>query len=203
MHYFAHHRRWPDLAAPRRFTEKIVRRKLVDRDPRLPLFADKISAKAYVAHILGPRFVTPTLWSGDRLPPRAQRDWPIPYVLKANHRSGANIFVREARDADWDAIEPRCQAWLESSHADWVGEWAYRQIAPKLLVEPYLGAPDRLPPTTSSSFSTASFASSRSTPTAKLRTSARFLTAIGSRSPSRSATQSIRGRSRPRPRSRA
>ena len=66
-HYFVHHKRLPDLASPTRFTEKVIRRKLVDRDPRLPIMADKIAVKEFVATILGAPYVTPTLWSGEFL----------------------------------------------------------------------------------------------------------------------------------------
>ena len=103
-HYFVHHKRLPDLARPTRFTEKVIRRKLVDRDPRLPILADKIAVKEFVASILGAPYVTPTLWSGESLPPRAARNRPIPYVLKANNGSGTNVFVRSAESLDWDAM---------------------------------------------------------------------------------------------------
>ena len=67
------------------------------------------------------------------------------YVLKANNGSGANVFVRSADNVDWDAIEARCLTWLATSHARWAAEWAYAEIAPKLMVEPHLGDPSRLP----------------------------------------------------------
>ncbi len=146
VHYFAHHHRLPALAEPKRFTEKVIRRKLFDRDPRLPIMADKIAVKIFVAEKIGANSVTPTLWSGARLPPRGERRWPVPYVLKANNGSGANVYVRRAEDADWDGIESRCRDWLAGSHARWAGEWAYAAITPRLLVEPFIGDPSRLPP---------------------------------------------------------
>jgi len=145
IHYLVHHGRLPNFAHPQRFTEKVLRRKLIDRDPRLPILADKIAAKAFVAERIGAQYVTPTLWSGERLPPRGERGWPLPYVLKANNGSGANVYVRRVEDADWDAIEARCATWRAHSHADWAAEWAYAAISPKLLVEPFIGDGVRLP----------------------------------------------------------
>ena len=144
-HYFVHHRRLPNLARPTRFTEKVIRRKLFDRDPRLPTMADKVAVKEFVAATIGAQYVTPTLWSGESLPPLQERDWPVPYVLKANNGSGTNIFVRRADEVDWGAIESRCRTWLAASHARWAAEWAYAEIAPKLMVEPHIGDPSRLP----------------------------------------------------------
>lgn len=146
VHYAAHHRRFPSIRNPSRFTEKVIRRKLYDRDPRLPLRADKIAVKEHVASVLGEAWTTPTLWSGRDLPPRSRRDWQLPFVLKASHSSGANAFVRSTTELDWNLIEPRCRAWLTQSHAKWAGEWLYTQIEPRLLVEPYIGSLTALPP---------------------------------------------------------
>jgi hypothetical protein len=144
-HYLAHHKRLPNLHNPTRFSEKVIRRKLRDRDPRLPQRADKIAVKDFVARTLGEGWVTPTLWSGPDLPPRSQRLWPIPFVLKASNGSGTNAFVRFEAERDWDSLERRCRAWLSRSHAQWAGEWLYAQIEPRLLVEPYLGSVAALP----------------------------------------------------------
>lgn len=145
LHYLAHHGRLPNLRRPTRFSEKIIRRKLTDRDRRLPDRADKVLVKAFVARTLGANWVTPTLWSGSALPPREERGWPLPFVLKSNNGSGTNVFVRSEAERDWDVIEQTCAKWLSGSHADWAGEWLYAQIEPRLLVEPYLGALARLP----------------------------------------------------------
>lgn len=145
LHYLAHHGRLPDLRRPTRFSEKIIRRKLIDRDRRLPARADKVAVKAFVAQALGADWVTPALWNGPTLPPRLERDWPLPFVLKSNNGSGTNVFVRTETERDWDVIEETCRNWLSGSHADWAGEWLYTQIEPRLLVESYVGGLATLP----------------------------------------------------------
>jgi len=122
-----------------------MRRKVFDRDPRLPIFADKIAVKEFVASRIGAEFVTPTLWHGDQLPALESRNWPLPFVLKANNGSGTNIFVRDYSDIDWPKIELKCKKWLETSHAKWAGEWVYEKIRPELLIEPYIGDSNSLP----------------------------------------------------------
>ena len=121
------------------FNEKVAYRKAYERDPRLPRLADKILAKQYVTEILGPEWVNPSLWSGEKLPPRAQRNWPIPYVLKANNACGCNYFVRNEAEQDWDLIEKSVQDWLYGIYGVDYGEWLYSEIKPGLLVEPFLG----------------------------------------------------------------
>lgn len=105
LEFLMYHKRLPQLKDPRTFNEKIARRKLMDRDPLLIPWSDKVLAKQRVAAILGEEWVIPTLWSGPSLPPREERKWPIPYVIKGSHGSGWNYFVHSAQDEDWDRIE--------------------------------------------------------------------------------------------------
>ena len=146
LEYLMYHRRVPNLDRPRGFNEKVARRKLVDRDPRMPRFSDKILAKEYVARTLGEEWVIPNIWTGRALPPRAERNWPIPYVFKASHGSGWNYFVRSPQEQNWDEMEKLAARWLRMTHAVAAREWLYSEIEPGLLVEPYIGTGDVAPP---------------------------------------------------------
>jgi TupA-like ATPgrasp len=139
LEFLYFHHRFPRLDHPRTFCEKIAHRKLFDRNPLMPELSDKILAKEYVARELGPEWVIPNVWSGERLPPRAERCWQIPYVLKANHGSAWNYFVLSEADQDWDAIEARAAEWLNMTYGRHAVEWLYTQIKPRLLVEPFVG----------------------------------------------------------------
>jgi TupA-like ATPgrasp len=139
QHLRSHHR-WPNLRNPQTFNEKVHHRMLYDRDPRLPRLADKVLVKDYVAQTIGREWINPTIWSGRRLPPRSARDWPIPYVLKANHGCEWNYFVRTRSDENWEYIEALAKKWLASNYGYKHREWLYSQIQPQLLVEPYLGS---------------------------------------------------------------
>ena len=145
LHYAIHHKRIPNIACPRRFTEKIINRKLFDRDPRLPLRADKVAVKDFVSRKVGKKFVIPLIWSGNELPQRDERTWQIPFVIKSNNGSGTNLFVRSETDRNWDVIEAICRQWTNNSHATWAGEWLYTKIDPKLFVEQYVGDVVKLP----------------------------------------------------------
>ncbi|WP_417308733.1 ATP-grasp fold amidoligase family protein [Devosia sp.] len=135
---------WPRLSRPRRFSEKVQKAKLTWRTPLLTALADKVAAKRVVAERLGSACVTPNLFVGDQLPPRAERTWPTPYVIKVNHRSGGNIFVSSAEGHDWEQTERRIAYWLRRPHGHQLGEWAYRNVRPQVLIEPMLDDPDQL-----------------------------------------------------------
>jgi hypothetical protein len=139
LQYARYHGRLPDLKNPKLFSEKVQYRKLHDRNPMLPLFADKVKAKDLVAEILGSEWVIPTLWSGTALPPREERNWPVPCVIKANHGCDMNIFIRSAADLNWDEIEKKVDEWLSIRYYNKVRhEWLYSQIQPQILVEPFI-----------------------------------------------------------------
>jgi len=132
------HGRWPDLHSPKTFNEKVLYFKLHERNPLLPTLIDKILVKDWVRKKLGDSWVTPTLWWGKELPDRSQRNWPMPYVIKANHGSKWNVFVFD-RVSDWAGIEADCKTWVTSRWHPELHEWAYGLIDPNLLVEPYNG----------------------------------------------------------------
>lgn len=144
--YFRVYRRLPDLKNPRSFSEKIVARKLYDRDPRLPDLVDKIKVKEIVAKKFGERFIIPTLgvWNSaeefDFTAPPLSRP---PYVLKTNHASGANLFVKpDDGSLQPERIRKKMAAFLRINHADIAEEWAYSQVPPKIFAEPYIETVD-------------------------------------------------------------
>lgn len=139
--YLWRHRRLPDLERPTRFTELVQARKLSDRDPRLPLMADKLAVKDHVAAVLGPGWVTPTLWSGDVPPDHAP--WPRPFVLKARHGCRQVLVVRAGDD--WGVARARAADWLKRPYGVWLDEWLYRHIPRGLLAEVFAGPGPALP----------------------------------------------------------
>lgn len=143
--YKAHFGHYPNIVVPATFSEKIQKSKIFNRDPRIPIRQDKVLVKSHVTEKLGAEYVIPTLWHGTELPPKNQRNWPIPYVVKANHGCGWNIFVRSENECNWDEIEKKCADWMTQVYGRTFGEWLYGQIKPQLLVEPYISAVAVLP----------------------------------------------------------
>ena len=133
---------WPDLAAPTRFNELVQVRKLQDRDARMPVLADKVRAKVFVADRLGRDWVIPTLWHGTTLP-----DMPptsSAFVVKSRHGCNQRAFVRFSTE-NWPAIRRRAAGWMRRGYGGWLDEWAYSQIPRGLLIEPFIGENGTLP----------------------------------------------------------
>ena len=141
IRYFKSYQRWPRLDRPVLFSEKCQSLKLLR--PDLGIYIDKVAVKAFVRRKIGTQYVIPTLFAGPSLPPQAERNWPLPYVIKTNHGSGGNIFVREA--PDWDLIDARLQDMMECDFSAISGETFYGGILRQVLVEPFIAEDEELP----------------------------------------------------------
>lgn len=141
VRYFKSYQRWPELDHPVRFSEKCQALKLMR--PDLGRFVDKVAVKHFVRDRIGDEHVIPTLFSGPELPPLGERTWPVPYVIKTNHGSGGNIFVRES--PDWSAIEARLAEMLACDFSAISGETFYGSIERQVLVEPFIADGPELP----------------------------------------------------------
>ncbi|WP_277924895.1 ATP-grasp fold amidoligase family protein [Sphingomonas sp. BAUL-RG-20F-R05-02] len=142
LSYWWRHGRLPNLDDPRLFTEWIQYRKLHDRDPRMPILADKVAVKAWVAARLGADWVIPTLWHGAMLPSAAV--WPTPFVVKARHGCNQSRFVFDDAAA-WLAVRRDAARWMRKRYGGWLSEWLYHDIPRGLLVEPFVGVDATLP----------------------------------------------------------
>jgi len=135
-------KRWPRMSNPRTFSEKILNYKL-NYKPIFSLCTDKILVKKYVGDKIGNEFIIPTLYSGKTLP--VTRDWAIPFVIKANHGSGWNLFIRKPTDLDWGKIETEISKWLQCKYGVTLGELHYDDIDPQILIEPFVSSNEFLP----------------------------------------------------------
>ena len=128
---------WPNVDRPLSFSEKIQWRKIYGDQSTYTRLADKVAVKAHVRSILGDDFLIPTIWEGTTLPNRLPSDWPIPFIIKANHGSGMNQFVRDSQ-IEWHKIKKRCRKWMRTPYRRYLGERFYSSIERKLLVEPVI-----------------------------------------------------------------
>ena len=133
--YFRRFRRLPNLRNPRTFNEKIAWRKLYQHNPLFPIFSDKVAVKAEIAKLIGEQYIIETLWVGDN-----PEDIPFdglkpPYVIKVNHSSGGNIFIRTAQDIKRDKIVASMREQLGFSIDHIFREWGYLGIPHKVIVE--------------------------------------------------------------------
>ena len=81
-----------NLKNPRSFNEKIVRKKIYDRDSLLPVTADKYAVRLYIKKILGEEkaneILIPLLYVTDQPETIPFVKLPLSFIVKPNHASG-------------------------------------------------------------------------------------------------------------------
>jgi hypothetical protein len=129
-----------NLDSPRSYNEKIVWKKLYDRNPLLPLTADKYTVRSFIKQVLGKEeaekiliplyFVTcnPSEIPFDKLPDK--------FVIKPNHGSMMHMIVKGEKDTH--GIIKICRKWLGHEYGLYNHEWAYRNIKKMIIIEELL-----------------------------------------------------------------
>ena len=148
---------YPNLRDPKTFNEKILWKKAYVRDPLLTLTADKYAVRDYIRDKLGQQQArqllvsllhvvsSPDDLSLDALTP--------PYVIKTNHGSGFNLFVKDRNSEgqfliSYEDTEPQLwtesqiksqlRKWLSTTYGFRSHQWAYIDINKKVLVEQFI-----------------------------------------------------------------
>ncbi|TGT72869.1 hypothetical protein EN802_13390 [bacterium M00.F.Ca.ET.159.01.1.1] len=127
----------PNPAAPTRYNELMLWRKIIDHNPLFVTLTDKLAAKAHIRAACPGLPLAETLWSG-----RNPEDIPAELlagqvVVKTNHGCEMNIFVSGGRPAR-AKIMRKTKRWLRKRFGRRSGEWAYWPITPTVLVEEQL-----------------------------------------------------------------
>jgi hypothetical protein len=132
-----------NLKHPETYNEKLQWSKLYDRNALYTTISDKYACRGYVEEKIGPQHVKPLLSVCGNID---EIDWsslPDRFVIKANHGSGWNIFCDDKSSFDVNDARKNLREWLNTNFYRRFREWQYKDISPKILIEPYLeGDPD-------------------------------------------------------------
>jgi hypothetical protein len=125
---------FPNIALPRRYHEKMLWRKIFDRNPLFVTFCDKLATKDYVRQRLPALRIPRTLWTGTRIKDAPAEAFRAPVVVKANHGCTFNHFTGGGMP-DMARLGPRTRQWLASHHGRATWEWGYFAVPRRLFVE--------------------------------------------------------------------
>ncbi|HNR66061.1 MAG TPA: ATP-grasp fold amidoligase family protein [Atribacterota bacterium] len=130
-----------NLANPQSFNEKIFWKKIYDRNPLLPITADKYAVRAHIKKVLGEEtandILIPLLYITDKPEAIPFENLQIPYIIKPNHTSGRYIIIRN-NDYNKRKIIITCKKWLKTPFGLEKLEWAYQSIKRKIVIEKLL-----------------------------------------------------------------
>ena len=130
-----------NLKNPKSFNEKIIWKKINDRNPLLPVTADKYQVRSYLQEVLGEEkaeeICIPLLYVTDK-PETIPFDKLLSsFIVKPNHASGRNIIVENGY-FDKKEIIKTCRRWLNTPYGLEKLEWAYQPIKRKIIIEELL-----------------------------------------------------------------
>jgi len=131
-------KRWPRPGYPRSYADRLMWRKVFDRDPRFTRVSDKLAVKEFVRERVGDQVKTPrTLWVGTRADDIPAELLTGNVVVKPNHSYAAYTMVRDGVVDHAKLIED-ARGWMMREHWVLAGEWAYEDIDRKLFIEEML-----------------------------------------------------------------
>jgi TupA-like ATPgrasp len=123
---------------PRTLTHHLFLKMARDRNPLLTVTSDKLAVRGYVAERLGPGYL-PELYGVVDWPEQlVDLDLPPRYVVKATHGSGMTAIVTSDSAAERASVATRAHKWLASPYWRKNGEWGYRGVPPRLIIEEFL-----------------------------------------------------------------
>ncbi len=135
-----YHKFWYNLNLknPKTFNEKLQRLKLYDRKPEYTQMVDKYEAKKYVANIIWEKYIIPTLWIYNKFDEIDFDKLPNQFVLKCTHDSGTVIICKDKKNFDIQTAKKKINERLEFNYYYLWREWPYKNVKPRIIVEPYL-----------------------------------------------------------------
>ena len=135
------------VGRPRTLTHHLFLKMARDRNPLLTVTSDKLAVRDYVRERLGPGHLAELYAVLDSPDGLLELDLPSRYVVKATHGSGMTAVVTADSAGERAAIAERARKWLAVRYWRKNGEWGYRGVRPRLIVEEFLDAGDgRVPP---------------------------------------------------------
>jgi len=135
------HHYWPNFIKPQKFSEKIWRRMLFDRNQQYIELSDKWRMRSYVASKGASEYLVPLLWHGDDPNLIPFDDLPEKFVVKATHGRDYNLIVQNKKLVDPASVRLQLLKWLQTNYGDTFGlgtEWCYRHVRPSIIIEEFL-----------------------------------------------------------------
>lgn len=139
-------RRLPKLVACEDFNDRIQWLKLFDQRHETITCTDKIRLRDYVNARLGTGYCPQIYQIAERFDDIAFESLPERYVIKTSHDWGRAIVVNSRMPLDKEAARQNLTAALQREFGRERGEWAYRFIKPRILVEEFIDCGTGRPP---------------------------------------------------------
>lgn len=133
-----------NLDDPQEFNEKIQWLKAFYQPKILNQLVDKYAVRAYVKEKIGAGYLNELYGVYDSFSEINFEALPEKFVLKAVHASSYNAIITNKSQLDLKLLKRKIKKWQSTNQYYRTGqEWAYKDVAPRLIAEKYLKNDDR------------------------------------------------------------
>ena len=127
------------LDNPQTFNEKIQWLKIHDKTPLHVICSDKYLVREHITERIGENYLVPLIFHTKNVKDLVPEKFPdIPVIVKTNHDSGGGTIIRNKYDVDWGLTRKKFKKRLALNYDYGKGEWQYRDIVPRIIVEKLL-----------------------------------------------------------------
>ncbi len=137
---------YPSIVAPKSYNECIAWLMLFDQRPELPACMDKYAVRRIVEEQIGAEHLTELYGCYDSFDAIPFDQLPRSFVIKATHDSGSVFLIRDKEKLQRRKIKKSINKSLARIYGARKGEWAYKHIVPRIIIEEYLGDTSEPPP---------------------------------------------------------
>lgn len=138
-----------DLKNPKTFQEKVCWKMVYDRNPLLPLIADKYLLYYYVSHKIGDEKAKKILVRNynyiTSIEELDEIELPNSFIIKSNQGSFRYYVCNDKKDLDFKELKIKVYKWLNSYQDLLMPYWDSKSINKVVIVQKLLGDTDDLP----------------------------------------------------------
>lgn len=138
LKYYKRCGRMPELKEPQTYNEKILWLKLHNRNELYTLLADKSRCRYWAAEKIGPEHIIPILGIWDDPKEIEYSTLPDRFVIKCTHDSGSTMICKDKSNFDYTRANELMSRALKTNYYLHGREWAYKNVPPRVIAEPYL-----------------------------------------------------------------
>jgi len=127
--------KFPNLNEPKTFNEKILWDQLNIRNPLYPLCTDKYNVRQFLKDKGCEKYLIPLIMETQHPETIDFSSLPNQFVMKANHGCKWNLLVLNKEETQKLSAIKIANKWLKKNYYWVAGEWQYRNIKPRILIE--------------------------------------------------------------------
>ena len=138
MRYLLTFKRRLKLKRPDTLMAKIIWQKLYDRAPIYTTLVDKYAVRTYVERTIGAKYLNKLYGVYNNEKEVNFEDLPLQFVLKGTHGANMILICENKSNLNLDIARQKMKKWLQTNFYDLWGEYAYKNVPPRIICEQYL-----------------------------------------------------------------